>query len=243
MLLSSLSDTTPNDGTKSSSSKAQLQEDLNRFLNLLITQLKNQDPLDPLDANEFTSQLVQFASVEQQIYQNANLEKLLALQQTSQISSMVDFIGHTVEATGKQVPLKKQPNESEFTSQFTLKNNNAEFTYNLDTNSAETIINIKDASGITVYTGDGETAAGKHTFAWDGLAFGTMPQPDGIYTVTVTAFDPLRNLQDVAQTVFGRVTGSGAEDGEVSLFLGDIKVPMDDVLSVKETKEQTTTGL
>lgn len=228
MLLSSLSDTTPNDGTKSSSSKAQLQEDLNRFLNLLITQLKNQDPLDPLDANEFTSQLVQFASVEQQIYQNANLEKLLALQQTSQISSMVDFIGHTVEATGKQVP---------------LKNNNAEFTYNLDTNSAETIINIKDASGITVYTGDGETAAGKHTFAWDGLAFGTMPQPDGIYTVTVTAFDPLRNLQDVAQTVFGRVTGSGAEDGEVSLFLGDIKVPMDDVLSVKETKEQTTTGL
>ena len=228
MLLSSLSDTTPNDGTKSSSSKAQLQEDLNRFLNLLITQLKNQDPLDQLDANEFTSQLVQFASVEQQIYQNANLEKLLALQQTSQISSMVDFIGHTVEATGKQVP---------------LKNNNAEFTYNLDTNSAETIINIKDASGITVYTGDGETAAGKHTFAWDGLAFGTMPQPDGIYTVTVTAFDPLRNLQDVAQTVFGRVTGSGAEDGEVSLFLGDIKVPMDDVLSVKETKEQTTTGL
>ena len=228
MLLSSLSDTTPNDGTKSSSSKAQLQEDLNRFLNLLITQLKNQDPLDPLDANEFTSQLVQFASVEQQIYQNANLEKLLALQQTSQISSMVDFIGHTVEATGKQVP---------------LENNNAEFTYNLDTNSAETIINIKDASGITVYTGDGETAAGKHTFAWDGLAFGTMPQPDGIYTVTVTAFDPLRNLQDVAQTVFGRVTGSGAEDGEVSLFLGDIKVPMDDVLSVKETKEQTTTGL
>ncbi len=228
MLLSSLSDTTPNDSTKSSSSKAQLQEDLNRFLNLLITQLKNQDPLDPLDANEFTSQLVQFASVEQQIYQNANLEKLLALQQTSQISSMVDFIGHTVEATGKQVP---------------LKNNNAEFTYNLDTNSAETIINIKDASGITVYTGDGETAAGKHTFAWDGLAFGTMPQPDGIYTVTVTAFDPLRNLQDVAQTVFGRVTGSGAEDGEVSLFLGDIKVPMDDVLSVKETKEQTTTGL
>lgn len=219
MLLNGLSDTTPTDGTKSASSQAQLQEDLNRFLNLLVTQLKNQDPLDPLDANEFTSQLVQFASVEQQIYQNANLEKLLALQQTSQISSMVDFIGHTVEATGKQVPLEDKK---------------AEFTYTLDTNSAETLINIKDASGITVFAGDGETDTGKHTFTWDGLSLGTMPQPEGVYTVTVTAFDPLRNLQDVEQTVFGRVTGSGAKDGEVSLFLGDIKVPMDDVLSVKE---------
>jgi len=225
MLLNGLSDTTPTDGTKSASSQAQLQEDLNRFLNLLVTQLKNQDPLDPLDANEFTSQLVQFASVEQQIYQNANLEKLLALQQTSQISSMVDFIGHTVEATGKQIPLEDKK---------------AEFTYTLDTNSAETLINIKDASGITVFAVDGETAVGKHTFTWDGLSLGTMPQPEGVYTVTVTAFDPLRNLQDVEQTVFGRVTGSGAEDGEVSLFLGDIKVPMDDVLSVKET---TTPGL
>ena len=55
-----------------------LDEDLNRFLTLLITQLENQDPLDPMDASEFTSQLVQFASVEQQISQNSNLEKLLA---------------------------------------------------------------------------------------------------------------------------------------------------------------------
>jgi flagellar basal-body rod modification protein FlgD len=188
MILSGLSDTTLDDGTKSATSKAALQEDLNRFLNLLITQLKNQDPLDPLDANEFTSQLVQFAGVEQQIYQNANLEKLLALQQTSQISAMVDFIGHTVEATGKKVP---------------LVNKMAEFTYALDTNAAETIINIKDESGVTVFTGEGETAVGKHNFTWDGISFGTMPQPDGIYTVTVTAFDGLRNLQDVTQTVGG----------------------------------------
>ena len=55
--------------TKSGAAQAKLNEDLNQFLNLLVTQLKNQDPLDPMDANEFTSQLVQFASVEQQIYQ------------------------------------------------------------------------------------------------------------------------------------------------------------------------------
>ena len=61
------------DGTQSADSKAQLEDDLNRFLSLLIAQLKNQDPLDPMDSNEFTQQLVQFASVEQQIFQNSIL--------------------------------------------------------------------------------------------------------------------------------------------------------------------------
>ena len=83
MLLGGLTGTTTtvDTDTQSGASQAKLDQELNRFLNLLVTQLKNQDPLDPMDANEFTSQLVQFASVEQQIYQNSNLEKMLALQE------------------------------------------------------------------------------------------------------------------------------------------------------------------
>lgn len=61
--------------TQAGQSQKKLQDDLNQFLNLLVAQLQNQDPLEPLDANEFTAQLVQFASVEQQIQQNSNLEK------------------------------------------------------------------------------------------------------------------------------------------------------------------------
>ena len=71
--------------------KRKLDADLNQFLTLLVSQLQNQDPLEPLDANQFTSQLVQFASVEQQIYQNANLEKLLAAQQDAQVASTVGY--------------------------------------------------------------------------------------------------------------------------------------------------------
>ena len=108
------------EGSRSAASEAKLEEDLNRFLTLLVTQLQNQDPLDPLDANEFTSQLVQFAGVEQQIFQNANLEKLLALQETNQISSLVDFIGTTVEAEGNELP---------------LENGLAEFTYTMPTSA------------------------------------------------------------------------------------------------------------
>src|SRR5512144_145538 len=86
--------------------KSKLDGDLNRFLTLLVTQLQHQDPLQPLDANQFTSQLVQFASVEQKIYQNANLEKLLAAQQSAGLASTVGYLGKRVEASGNTLPLQ-----------------------------------------------------------------------------------------------------------------------------------------
>ncbi len=206
--------------SKAGGSQAKLEEDLNRFLNLLITQLKNQDPLDPLDANEFTSQLVQFASVEQQIYQNANLEKLLNLQQSSQVADMVNYLGTTIEVSGQQFP---------------LENGKAEFTYSLGARADSVTITIRDAAGISVYTQEAETDIGKHNFIWDGLSSGGLAEPDGTYTVVVSALDRGGNLQDVTHTVFGRVTGAGADDGAVSLSMGDITVDINDVLAVKET--------
>jgi len=221
MLLEGLSSSNALDGdTKSGSAQAKLNEDLNRFLTLLVTQLQNQDPLDPLDANEFTSQLVQFASVEQQIYANANLEKLLNLQQTSQIGAMVNFIGTTVEAVGNQVP---------------LENGEAQFTYSLDAMAAEVNIAIRNSDDITVFSVEGENEAGKHSFQWDGKNASGMQMPDGAYTVIISALDRDGELLDVAQTTFGRVTGAGAEEGDVSLFMGNVVIPMDDVVSIKES--------
>ncbi len=225
MILGAVSDTVAvDDGSKSATSQVKLQDELNRFLNLLVTQLKNQDPLDPLDTNEFTAQLVQFASVEQQIQQNANLEKLLNLQETSQIAAMVDFIGTTVEVTGDTVP---------------LENGRAEFTYALGVNATDVTVTIMNSSGLTVFVGEGETGAGNHAFVWDGKSPGGVELPDGGYTVIVGALDRAGNLLEVEQTVFGRVTGAGADDGAISLFLADVTVSMDDVLSVKETPPST----
>jgi len=221
MILGAVSDTVDADGgSKSATSQVKLQDELNRFLNLLVTQLKNQDPLDPLDTNEFTAQLVQFASVEQQIQQNANLEKLLNLQETSQVASMVNFIGTTVEVTGDTVP---------------LENGEAEFTYALDVNATDVTITIMNSSGLTVFVGAGETGVGKHEFTWDGKSASGVEQPDGVYTVVIGALDRAGVLLEVEQTVFGRVTGAGVDEGAVSLFLSDVTVSMDDVLSVKET--------
>ncbi|MCZ6466695.1 MAG: flagellar hook assembly protein FlgD [Alphaproteobacteria bacterium] len=221
MILGTVSDTVAADGgSKSATSQVKLQDELNRFLNLLVTQLKHQDPLDPLDTNEFTAQLVQFAGVEQQIQQNANLEKLLNLQETTQVAAMVNFIGTTVEVTGDTVP---------------LEDGRAEFTYALGVNATDVTITVMNSSGLTVFVGEGETGAGKHSFVWDGKSAGGVDQPDGAYTVVVGALDRAGNLIEVEQTVFGRVTGAGVDEGAVSLFLSDVTVSMDDVLSVKET--------
>ena len=200
-------------------SKEQLNEDLNRFLKLLITQLENQDPLEPMDATEFTSQLVQFAGVEQQINANANLEKLLKLQQTSQISSMVGFIGNAVEAVGNTVQ---------------LEDGVAASTYTLDVNADSVTISVRNDSGLIVYTLDGDPEAGTHDFVWDGKDKNGLLQPDGAYAIIVSAKDREDNLLDVSQTVSGKINGAGAEDGVVSLFMGDVVIPMDDVISVKD---------
>jgi flagellar basal-body rod modification protein FlgD len=211
------------DGSQSANSKAKLDSELNRFLNLLVTQLKNQDPLDPMDANEFTTQLVQFASVEQQIFQNANLEKLLKLEQTKAISSLVDFIGTTVEADGRQVP---------------LENGNAEFTYTMPPGAAKATLSITNSAGLTVYTSEVDSSSGKHAFVWDGKSGSGFQHPDGTYNVVVNGLDISGNLVNVSHTVWGRVTGANVENGEASLFIGDdITISQGAILSVKETKQ------
>jgi flagellar basal-body rod modification protein FlgD len=215
-------DSTSIDPTSTSgTAKAKLDQDLNQFLNLLVTQLKNQDPLDPMDANEFTSQLVQFASVEQQIYQNANLEKLVNISQVSQVAGMTDFIGNTVEAVG---------------SSFHLENDNAEFSYQFDTKPRTATISIINSSGLTVYSTDAVLETDKQSFVWDGKNKSGTAQPDGSYAAIVSATDGDGNIMDVSQTVFGRVTGAGAKDGVVSLYMNDVITPLDTVLAVKETK-------
>jgi flagellar basal-body rod modification protein FlgD len=211
------------DGSQSATSKAKLDTELNRFLNLLVTQLKNQDPLDPMDSNEFTTQLVQFASVEQQIFQNSNLEKLLKIEQTKAISSLVDFIGTTVEVNGRKMP---------------LENGNAEFTYTVPPGTAKATLNITNSIGLTVYTAEVDPSAGTHTFVWDGRNGSGILQPDGSFNVLVSGLDASGNLLNVTHSVWGRVTGASVLDGEASLLLGDdVTVSQDAVLSVRETKQ------
>ena len=78
-----------------SNASQQLAGNFDTFLQLLTTQLQNQNPLDPLDTNQFTEQLVEFASVEQQINENTNLQTLISMQQTNEATSALQLPGST----------------------------------------------------------------------------------------------------------------------------------------------------
>ncbi len=212
--------------SKSAQASGKLKKNLNRFLNMLVTQLKNQDPMNPLNANEFTTQLVQFASVEQQIYQNANLEKLVSLQQTSQTSDMVNYLGTTIESTGNKTNYDGTP---------------VNFTYDLKKNAASVTISVRNKDGVTVFSADGDGTIGSHNFTWDGTNDFGDNQKNGLYTIVVSAKNVAGDLLDVGQTILGKVTGAGVEKGKVDLFVGDLKIPMDDVVSVRQTPKPTPT--
>src|SRR5712672_1575096 len=92
-------------GSLSSTTGSTLAGNFQTFLTLLTTQLQNQNPLDPLDTNQFTQQLVQFAGVEQQLKTNDQLTALVSLQQTAQSTQALGFVGKTAVVDGSTTNL------------------------------------------------------------------------------------------------------------------------------------------
>src|SRR3954467_10040811 len=87
------------------SDQSMIASNFTTFLQLLTTQLKNQNPMDPLDTNQFTQQLVQFAQVEQQLKSNDQLSTLVSLQKTAQSTAPLGFVGQTVAVNGTTAKL------------------------------------------------------------------------------------------------------------------------------------------
>ena len=143
------------------------------FLSLLTTQLKNQNPLDPLDTNQFTQQLVEFAQVEQQLKSNDQLSTLVSLQQSAQATTALNYVGSTVVVDGANSSLA-----------------NGAATWTLTSGKPATgSVTITDSTGQTVYSGNVSLNTGAQTFNWDGHSNNGVQRPDGVYTMTVTATD------------------------------------------------------
>jgi flagellar basal-body rod modification protein FlgD len=161
------------------------------FLTLLTTQLQNQNPLDPLDTNQFTQQLVQFAGVEQQLKTNDQLTTLVSLQQTAQSTQALTFVGKTAVVDG---------------STAALTNSSATWDLSVPTNSNVNIA-ITNSTGQTVFSGSYAVIAGSnHTFAWDGKGNDGTQWPDGKYKMTATAADSAGNSVAVSTQIQGVVS-------------------------------------
>jgi flagellar basal-body rod modification protein FlgD len=160
--------------------KSMIAGNFQTFLTLLTTQLKNQNPLDPLDTNQFTQQLVQFAQVEQQLKQNEQLATLVSIEKSAAATTALAYVGQTVAFDGQTA---------------TLANNKASWTLQVPA-AANVTVTVKSATGQTVYTGTYGMDAGTQTFVWDGVDNNGTKWPDGTYTLSATAKDA--NGQSVA---------------------------------------------
>lgn len=199
--------------------QSSLANDFDTFLTLLTTQLQNQDPLNPMDSTQFTEQLVQFASVEQQINQNTLLEDLLSLQKVDRASSAVSFLGKLVEADGDQTALVGE---------------SAQWTYTLPQNAETVELTVTNSAGQVVLQVEGETAAGRHDFVWDGRDSSGQLQPEGLYNLAVSAETVEGESFAADTTVFGLAQGMETIDDEIVLSVNGIGIPLSRVLSVKE---------
>jgi flagellar basal-body rod modification protein FlgD len=160
------------------------------FLQLLTTQLKNQDPLSPMDTNQFTQQLVEFAGVEQQMKTNTTLSTLVSLQQSAQTTQALSLVGATVVVNGN-------------TAQ--LANGQAMWSLN-STQPATATITVTAPSGVTAYTATGAVNAGTQTFTWNGIGNDGTQWPAGNYTLTASAVSASGQSTPISAQVEGTVS-------------------------------------
>ena len=203
--------------------RASLTGDLESFLLLLVTQLKNQDPMSPMDSNQFAAQLAQFATVEQAIKTNKNLDDLIGISKDGQAAAAVSYLGKTIEAEGDTAP---------------LIDGKAEYGYTLPTRATVVTLAISNDQGRIVFSTTGETAAGKHSFVWDGVDNQGIEVAPGIYRLLIGALDSEGDQIPAETRIVGRVDGADTSGDTTKLMLGEVSVPLDKVLSVKETKTE-----
>jgi flagellar basal-body rod modification protein FlgD len=209
-----VSGTTPASTSSSSSNSAasanalasqQIAGNFQSFLQLLTTQLQNQNPLDPLDTNQFTQQLVEFAGVQQQLNTNDSLATLVSLQQTAQSTQALGFVGKTAVVTGSTAPMT-----------------NSSATWQVSVPTASTLnVTIANSTGQTVFTGSYNASAGNNQpFEWNGQGNDGTKYPDGNYTLTATAKDAGGNTVAVTTAIEGTVNSVDLTQSPPLLSIG-----------------------
>jgi flagellar basal-body rod modification protein FlgD len=201
-------------------SRKTLTQNYDTFLKLLTAQLQNQDPTKPTDANEFANQLVQYSSVEQAIKQNENLERLIAMQSSTQSANAVGYIGKSVDMSGERVG---------------LVNGEGKITYNLPESAGRVLINIYDSSGKLAARIEGDTGAGNQIVKWNGRSDSGSQLPDGDYRVEITAQNSSGGTIPVDKKISGTVTSVDYTGNTVMLNVNGTKLPLSQLATVYGT--------
>ncbi len=187
------------------------------FLSMLMTQLKNQDPTSPMDANQFTTELVQFSGVEQQINTNTSLTQLIQLTQSQQMLQSANVVGHQVSITSDKLSLQNGSAGVAFTAPV----------------AGPVTIGITDRTGAVVSQTQLDATQGSNQWSWNGKNTFGGQMPDGVYGVTVTSNATGKTATAVPFTVIGTATGIAQSGSTLNMQLGGLSTPFSNVTAVR----------
>jgi flagellar basal-body rod modification protein FlgD len=189
------------------------------FLKLFVTQLRFQNPLNPLDNNEFTAQLAQFSSLEQLNNISTQLHDLLLFQNSLQNTATTNLIGKQVKIPGNEIYLKE----------------NGEISYTLQEDVSKVKISIYDSGGGLVKEVNlGQQTSGEKSYVWDGTDNSGNRVPEGHYQVKVDALDGSGNPVNVSTAVYGTVTGITFDNNITYLIIDDsLKIQLSEIQEIK----------
>jgi flagellar basal-body rod modification protein FlgD len=188
------------------------------FLNLLVGELQNQDPLNPTSSTDFINQLTSYANFDQQQTLNTNLNSLATSFNSLLTLNASNYIGKTVEAKADSA---------------TLQSGQASFGYSLNSAATSVTLTVTDSSGNTVWTGSGTGNSGSNSFTWDGKTTGgTQLSDGGQYSLSVTATDSSGNSVYGYTTISGKVTGVDSSSGTPMLTIGNTSVSTSSIIGV-----------
>ena len=191
------------------------------FLKLLVAQLNNQDPLNPMDSADFTAQLAQFSSLEQLTNMNKSLDYLLLYQTSMNNAQAVNFIGSTVKASGNSISVEDGTSD--------------QVQFDLAGDAAEVNVFIYDSSDNLIKTINcGSLSNGDQSMEWDGTNDGGETVSDGTYTFEVSAADAGGETIKASTYMTVEVTGVIFKEGNAYLLAGDLEISMSDVIEVTE---------
>jgi flagellar basal-body rod modification protein FlgD len=213
MSLASVVSTSSSSSTTSSNSALNsLSSNFNSFLQLLMTQLQNQDPTSPVDTDQFTQELVEFSGVQQQVDTNTNLSSLIQLTQGDSVIQGSSLVGQQVTATTSDITLQNSTGSVNFTAPA----------------AEDATVTVSDSAGNVLDTSTVSAASGSNSWSWNGANSDGGTEPDGNYTISVT--DPSGNA--LATTITGTASGVSNNSGTIDITVGNQTVPLANVTSV-----------
>ena len=204
---------------KAASAASSVSADEDKFLKLLVTQMKNQDPLNPLDNAQVTSQLAQLSTVTGVNKLNATLESLKSSYQSSEALQAASMIGHGVLTAGDTLA---------------LKDGNGMLGVELGSAADSVKITIRNGAGVAVHSIDlGAQAAGTLPLTWDGRDDAGTLLANGNYSCSVEATQGGRALSDATALTLGTVSSISTNAQGVKLNVAGVgAVSMADIKQI-----------